>query len=290
MPPALPELDGVEHRHLDLPTGVRVHVAQAGPPDAPPVLALHGWPQHWWMWRHVIPLLARDHRVICPDHRGFGWSGWPHDGDFAKQRLADDAVAVLDALGHDRVHVLGHDWGGWTGLLLGLRAPERVRALLVIGIGHPWHPPKDAVLQGWRMGYQIPLATPVLGEKLVRDGGLVRGMLNAGWGDKSTWDQAAADHFTEMLAEPSQARASHRLYRSFLFRELAASQALAKQRLAMPARLVVGEREFFVPLARGFERAGDDASLEIVAGAGHFVPEERPGVVADRARELFARA
>jgi pimeloyl-ACP methyl ester carboxylesterase len=75
----LPELPGVRHACHDLPTGVRMHVAEAGDPGAPPILAVHGWPQHWWAWRGVIPALAAAHRVICPDLRGFGWSGQPDD-------------------------------------------------------------------------------------------------------------------------------------------------------------------------------------------------------------------
>jgi pimeloyl-ACP methyl ester carboxylesterase len=98
VPPRLPRLAGVEHRFIDLGTRVRAHVAEAGPPDAPAVLCLHGWPQHWWMWRRVLPLLDDSYRLVCPDLRGLGWSGWPDDGDFAKQRLADDALALLDAL------------------------------------------------------------------------------------------------------------------------------------------------------------------------------------------------
>ena len=69
-----PEIDGVTHRYVDLP-GVRMHVAEAG--GGPPILLLHGWPQHWWIWRKVIPALAENHRVICPDLRGFGWSEAP---------------------------------------------------------------------------------------------------------------------------------------------------------------------------------------------------------------------
>src|SRR3712207_2077102 len=118
MPPPLPELPGVEHRFLALPTGVRVHLAQAGPADAPPVLCLHGWPQHWWIGRRVSGLLAGEYRILCPDRRGFGWSGWPADGDFRKDRLAEDAIALLDALEIERAHLLGHDWGAFTGLLL----------------------------------------------------------------------------------------------------------------------------------------------------------------------------
>ena len=113
MPIPLPDVPGVRHAHHDLPTGVRVHVAEAGPADGPPVLCLHGWPQHWLIWRGVIGELQDSHRLICPDLRGHGWSGWPQDGDFRKARLADDALALLDALGIERADVIGHDWGGW---------------------------------------------------------------------------------------------------------------------------------------------------------------------------------
>jgi hypothetical protein len=108
MSPPLPQLPGVRHAHHELPTGVRLHVAESGDPGAPAVLAVHGWPQHWWAWRGVIPALAASHRVICPDLRGFGWSGQPEDGDFAKERLADDMLALLDVLGIERAGYLGH--------------------------------------------------------------------------------------------------------------------------------------------------------------------------------------
>ena len=137
---AMPEQPGVRHADHRLPTGVRLHVAEAGDPGAPAILAVHGWPQHWWAWRGVIPVLAQTHRVICPDLRGFGWSGQPDDGDFTKDRFADDMLALLDRLEIERAGYLGHDWGGWTGWLLGIRAPERFSRMLLVSIAHPWTP------------------------------------------------------------------------------------------------------------------------------------------------------
>ena len=291
MAPELPALPGVRHAHHDLATGVRVHVAEAGDADGPPVLCLHGWPQHWWMWRGVIPRLAERHRLICPDLRGFGWSEWPADGDFRKQRLADDAVALLDVLGIDRADVLGHDWGAWTGLLLAIGSPARVRNLLAVSIVHPWQPRAVALRNSWRFLYQVPLATPWLGERLVRTERFVTRVIRSGWGDRSTWDGEAAAHFEAVLREPHRARASHLLYRTFLFGELVPSSSgrYAGARLEMPARLLIGERDpLGAELVAGFERRGDDAATEIVPGCGQFLPEERPALVAERALELFA--
>jgi pimeloyl-ACP methyl ester carboxylesterase len=104
----LPHVDGVEHRFLELP-GLRVHVAEAG--EGEPLVMLHGWPQHWYEWRHLIPSLAKRYRVICPDLRGLGWTDAPPSG-YEKEELASDVLALLELLGLDRVKLVGHDWGG----------------------------------------------------------------------------------------------------------------------------------------------------------------------------------
>jgi len=289
----MPDLPDVEHRFIDLPTGVRMHVAQAGPADAPPVVCLHGWPQHWWIWRRVIPLLSAEHRVVCPDNRGAGWSGWPDDGDFRKPRLVDDTIALLDALDIDTAHVLGHDWGAWTGMLLAVDAPERLRTLLALGIVHPWQPTARAIRNGWRFAYQVPLATPVVGERLQRQPGFVTRVLKSAWGGRETFDDDAAALYEAAQREPTAARAGHRMYRSFVTGELWGSLAggFAGKRLGVPSRLLIGSREpLGTQLAEDFERHGDDATWDVLEGCGHFVPEERPERVVDDARTLFAKA
>jgi pimeloyl-ACP methyl ester carboxylesterase len=72
--PPLPPVEGVEHRFVRA-NGIRIHVAETG--QGPPLMLLHGGPQHWYAWRHIIPELAGEFRLICPDLRGFGWSDVP---------------------------------------------------------------------------------------------------------------------------------------------------------------------------------------------------------------------
>jgi pimeloyl-ACP methyl ester carboxylesterase len=267
MPPAMPELEGVEHSFHDLPTGVRVHLASAGPPDAPPVLALHGWPQHWWSWRHVIEELAGEFRLLCPDLRGLGWSGPPADDDFRKQRMADDAIALLDALGLEQVRIVGHDWGGYAAILAAVTAPERFSSLLAMSVGHPWVPPKVAARYGYLLAYQLPLAAPFVGERVIRDGRYVRGMLNNGRRDGSHWTDAEVDTYLDVLLDPAAAHASSKLYRDFLVHDLRRGPN-AGQRPAMPAKLLIGSREPFRALAAGFP-----GEIDVIDGAGHFIPE-----------------
>ena len=260
----LPSVEGIDHTFHDLPTGVRVHVAASGPRDAPAVLALHGWPQHWWVWRDVMRALDREFRVVAPDMRGFGWSGWPEDGDFRKQRVADDAIALLDVLGLERVKLVGHDWGGWAAILAALTAPERFSSLVAMGIGHPWVPRTVAARNAYRLAYMLPLS--------VAPGGLPRAILKSARRDGVGW----TDTELETYLAPLSADATRRLYRSFLTRELTARPG----RLAVPARLMLGRRE---PLGH-YLATNFPGEVEIVDGAGHFLPEEAPALVAERIR------
>jgi len=255
---------------------VRIHYDEHGAPDAPPVLCIHGWPQDARMWRRVAAITGDELRLVCPDSRGIGRSAWPRDGDFDKARIADDAVALLDALGIERVVLAGHDWGAYAALLLALRAPERVSRALILSIAHPWQPLTRMLRNGWRFAYMPPLAAPVIGPRIA--GRMAMIALRGGWGDRATWDGEMAREYAEMTAR--NASASTLLYRHFLLKET--TRSFRGERLAMPARLLIGERDAVgTAWAEGFERHVDaEASAEVIEGAGHFLPEERPELVA----------
>jgi pimeloyl-ACP methyl ester carboxylesterase len=288
MPPPLPALPGVEHEFHDLPTGVRVHVALAGPPGAPPVLALHGWPQHWWCWRRVIEALDGQVRIACADLRGFGWSSQPADGDYTKPRLVDDALATLDALGWDRALLAGHDWGGLAGYLTAVRAPERLSGLLVLGAAHPWQPPPRMLAHLWRFAYQLPLAAPFVGSALMREGHLPEAMLRHGAHGALT--DADIELYLSVLREPGPAGATEGYYRSFILRDAPAlGRLVGGRRLQVPTRLLYGREDpLGTALTEGLERHGDDVRVELLDGVGHWVPEERPALVAEHIRALAA--
>jgi len=277
----LPPVAGVRHRTVTT-RGVRLHVAEAG--NGPPLLLLHGWPQHWWSFRALIPRLAERYRVIAPDLRGWGWSDAP-PGDYAKATFAADVRALLDVEGLDRVRIVGHDWGGYAAFLLALEHPERVERIVALDIAPPWRtPPHPGQLLFLPFAsYQLALATPGLGLRLMTSGRLVPLMLRLGSAPRFRFggDEVAA--YTEPLREPARAAASVACYRTFLGRELVA-QVRRRNDLRVPALLLWGQTSLLRRIA-----GNPGIPTEVVPGAGHFLAEEAPDAVLRLAEPFLAQ-
>ena len=267
-----PELAGVRHAYVDA-GGLRTHVALAGPEDAPAVLLVHGWPQHWWCWRDVIPQLSATHRVIAADLRGHGWTAKPRDG-YAKDQLARDLLALLDALDLPTVTWIGHDWGAYSGFLAGLLAPERIERMLTMSIPHPWSG-RDPRLLAVLLAYQVPLSLPVLGPRVANP--LLRRLLQSGRG-KDPLSPSDLNLFAAQVP-PSTTVA---MYRSFLTQDLPAAVRgrFAGQRLQVPTRLLAGSRDLVVTGMQPGPVAGQpQLEVELVPGVAHWLPEQRPELV-----------
>jgi pimeloyl-ACP methyl ester carboxylesterase len=288
----MPQVEGVSHRDVHA-RGLRFHVAESGPADAPPVVLLHGWPQHWFMWRDVIPELATDRRVIAPDLRGLGWSDAPRSG-YRKQELADDVLALLSELGVERFDLIGHDWGAFAGFLICLSegGRERVGHYVACSIPHLWPPAERPSLRRLlTLWYQVALGSPGLGSGLMRHGRFTRQVLTVARSHgRYTDDELAA--FVDVLREPEHAHATSQYYRTFLLHELRPllAGAMRQQTLTTPTRLLWGGRDQILQGAKvsgDHERNAPSMTIEWVPDTGHFLPEERPELVVQRARDLF---
>jgi pimeloyl-ACP methyl ester carboxylesterase len=285
----LPQVDGVTH-HWVRARGVEFHYAEAGSGDDV-VLCLHGWPQHWYEWRQLMPALADRHRVIALDLRGFGWSEAPKDG-YEKENLADDVLSVLDELGIERVKLVGHDWGGWIGFLLCLREPNRFERYLSLNILPPWTSMRAMAPHLWRFWYQWLISSPGVGYQLHRSGKFVPKVLVGGSVRREPWDEKTIHAFSDTFTEPVRARAAVQMYRVFNLREVPeiARGRYANANLRVPTKLLFGTGDSALNhnLLAGYERHADQMTVEKVDNCGHFIADEMPDLVAERAREFFA--
>ena len=290
--PDMPHVEGVAHRDVTV-NGVRLHVAEAGDPDAPPMLMVHGWPQHWWEWRDLIGPMAESHRVICPDLRGFGWSEAP-DGRYNAEVFAADLAALLDALEVERTSIIAHDWGALASFILALRRPERVERYLALNIIHPFlRLTPDLVVHGsGNLWYQAAMSVPVISPALIpRRLPFINRQIRAATPNAACWDGGVLESFTDQMRDPARAVAHSRLYRwSFYggFMRIAFGRYRG-MRLRTPTLLLFGTEDFAIDprAAQGFEPYADDMRLELIPECGHFIADERPDLVRERAREFF---
>ena len=119
--------------------GVKLHVVQAGPKSGVPVILLHGFPEFWYGWRKQIPALAEAGcRVIVPDQRGYNLSDKPKGiKHYDVYTLAADILGLIDALGYEKVNLVGHDWGAIVAWGLANKYPERLHKLSILNAPHP---------------------------------------------------------------------------------------------------------------------------------------------------------
>ena len=143
----LPEASGFEHLVIETP-GLRTHVAAIGAGE--PVVLLHGFPQHWWQWHAIAPVIAAGgYRVICPDLRGAGWTV-ADDPRIERETRLRDLLALFDVLHIERAHLVSHDMGVITAMQLTYDQPERVRTAVQLSVPPGFMKFSPKVLPGFR--------------------------------------------------------------------------------------------------------------------------------------------
>ncbi|ORV10759.1 alpha/beta fold hydrolase [Mycobacterium celatum] len=289
----MPALDGVEHRYVKLSDDVTIHVADAGPADGPAVMLVHGFPENWWQWHALIePLVADGYRVLCPDLRGAGWSSAPRSR-YLKNEMADDLAAVLDRLGIDKVKLVAHDWGGPVAFIMMLRHPEKVTGFFGLNTVGVW-PQRDLSMLRhlWRFWYQIPIALPVIGPRVIAKPNSRFSRLLLSWvGDGFTPPDDDVQIYAECMRQPGHAVAGSRWYRTALTSEMLRwLREYNDARVDVPVRWLHGTGDPVITpdLLRGYADRASDFELELVDGVGHWIVEQRPELVLDRLRTFLA--
>ncbi|OYP19438.1 alpha/beta hydrolase [Streptomyces sp. FBKL.4005] len=268
---------GVRLRRVTV-NGVGLNVATAG--QGPAVLLLHGFPHTWRLWSEVIGPLARRHRVIAPDLRGFGASDRPADG-YDAGTLAADAEALLDALDAGPAAVVGIDLGTPPAFLLAMRRPGRVRRLVLMESLLGDLPGADAFLAGgppWWFGFHAEpgLAETVLAghEEAYIGWFLDRGTLGRGVRPDVRAELVRAYTGGEAL------RAAFGPYRALPVTARQIRAAVAGARLTVPA-LTIGAHPVGGALESQLRPCADRLTGRVIPDCGHIIPLDRPDALLD---------
>ncbi|WP_028653044.1 alpha/beta fold hydrolase [Nocardioides halotolerans] len=284
MPPTAPEV-----LEVALP-GVRLSCLTWGPREAPLVVALHGFPDTAWTWRHLGPhLAARGLRVVAPFLRGYAPSGLAADGYHVGGLMAD-AVALHGALGGDeRTVLVGHDWGAITANALGAHPDSPYRRIASLAVpplgamqGAPLRLAPRQVRQSW---YTVFNQLPVLPERTVDR------WLPKLWRDWSPGHDGAEDVALVRAAWPTRAHVAAAVgyYRAIRAPWAAPPAHHAWARTlgdvpTVPSLHLHGADDGCLQAAyaeHAATRLPSTARFELVEGAGHFLQVERPDVVDD---------
>lgn len=249
-------------------------VRDGGPTEGEVVVLLHGFPQDAASWTEVEKILHEGgYRTLAPDLRGVSVGARPTEvSQYRTIESVHDVVAMLDAAGVERAHIVGHDWGGFVAWAMPLEAPDRVRTLTVVSTPHPAALKKSLTrskqgLQSWYMGlFQVPWAA----EKLLTPGkpvwnAMVRGL-----------PSEHKERHAQRLADETARTAALNWYR--VLRMELPSPSVAWHRIDVPTLYVWGERD------PALGRAAAELTADYVTGpyqfevlrAGHWIPETRP--------------
>ena len=274
--------------HTAQVNGTRLHYVTAG--EGPPVMLLHGWPQTWYEWRHVIDLLADEYQVVAPDLRGFGYSAKPSAG-YDAATMAADLEALGDHLGLRDITVLGHDWGAVFGYVYAAKTPSQVRALGIVEMALPGVGVMEQAMapqpQGnflWHMGFQ---SVPDLPELLIagKERPYLRWFFEHFAYDPAAITAADLDVYTDAITQVGALRAGLAVYQDF-FTTADQVAALAKTPLEIPVRAYGGEACLGGATLASVQAVAPAAEGGVIERCGHWAGEERPDVVASIVRDL----
>ena len=284
-----------EFRRVPLSTGVTLNVALAGPPQAPPVILLHGFPESHRTWRGLAPLLEDQFRLVMPDQRGFAGSDRPPEVDkYRADILVDDMFALAEALGIERFALVGHDWGGAISWPAALRGDARLTRLAIINAPHPVIFQRSVIedeAQRAASQYINAFRTP----------GFEQAAEAMGWG--TLFNKSFSGH-VDLAIVPPEERAQYIAEWSqpggfaAMLNWYRASQLIvpppgiqvpipewvlsAFPKVHVPTLVVWGMKDkALLPIQLdGLDRLVDDLQIHRIPDAGHFVPWEQPEAVA----------
>jgi pimeloyl-ACP methyl ester carboxylesterase len=276
--------------------GVRIHYVTAG--AGKPVALLHGWPQTWYEWRHVIARLADRYFLVAPDLRGLGDSSRPSTG-YDKKTVANDIWTLMqDRLGFERFAVVGHDWGAPVAFRLAAEHPDAITHLVMLDVPVPGDQPAGAGARaaidprGATRWHHLFHQVPDLPEALTygRERLYLEFFFRNGCDVADAFSEADIAEYARAYSQPGAMRAGFNFYRA-LAKDVADNRATLQSgfKLPMPALGLGGggsrgRRELVVESLR---RVALKAEGGAIADCGHFIPEERPDELAERLRAFL---
>ncbi|MEM9954419.1 MAG: alpha/beta hydrolase [Chloroflexota bacterium] len=279
-------MENIEKQFINLGQ-VTLHVVTAGDKDGEPVVLLHGFPEFWYGWRKQIPFLVeKGYRVIVPDQRGYNLSDKPTGrANYTLDILAQDAAKLIEALGYDKVNLVGHDWGGVISWVIAAQYRDKLKKLVVLNA-----PSASVVTQEFlngnlehmlRMSYQGFFNLPIIPEVLIS----LNDYKTFGKGLQANATQGAfsdedIEQYRRAWAQPNAMTSMLNYYRANS--NLSGFTKLSKkQHITTPTLMLWGEKDSALvkEMAQPSMDLVEDGELVFFPHATHFIQHDAPDSV-----------
>ena len=276
--------------HMASVNGIQMHYVVGGQGD--PIVLLHGWPQTWYEWRHVMPALAKNYTVVVPDLRGFGDSSKPLTGYDGK--TAEDIYQLMTQLGFSQIFLVAHDIGVQTAYSYAAAHPNNVSKLVLMEFPFPgFLPPALGGNEPWWFAFH---QVPDLPEALVKgnEREYISWFLKGLAYNPSAITEEDIDVFTNHISAPGAMRAGFEYYRAFAV-DAEQNRESAKTKITTPVLVLGGDIYPAVggDLPGNFGLSSTQALAANVTGiivplSGHWIPEEQPQFVIEQLARFFS--
>jgi pimeloyl-ACP methyl ester carboxylesterase len=277
--------------HTASVNGIQMHYVIGGQGD--PVVLLHGWPQTWYAWRHVMPALARNYTVIAPDLRGLGDSSKPITG-YDGNTTAEDIYQLVSQLGlGQKIYLVGHDVGAQTAYSYAAIHPNNVSKLVIMDYVFPgFYPPSLEGVCCWWFSFHQTRDVPELltaGKEREYLSWHYRGLAY----NQEAITEADIDKYVSSYSASGGMRAGFEYYRAFPV-NAEQNKVLSETKLQIPVLALGGDiypalggdapGNFALDSTQGL---AENVKGVIVPLSGHYIPEERPDFLVEKLAEFF---
>ena len=293
--------DELQHHYAELEE-CRIHYVSRG--EGRPLLFLHGFPQFWFLWREQLADLGDDFAVYAPDMRGYNLSCKPEDPEAYRMRhLLGDVVGLIREFDVEPLTLVGHDWGGIVAWAVALKQAELLERLVIIDAPPPFTWNRDlrqSPKQRDAVNYMIELSkpSPEPEEMLTaNDFSMMDDIMRRIGGRDAVLSDADKTVYHEAWAQPGALRGGLNYYRAARMGEQVAAggvpeeyaSKISSQTVDVPTLVIWGESDtaLLPSLTRGLSEWVPRLRVELVPGAGHWVPYERPDRVNSLIREFM---
>lgn len=266
---------------------IELEVREAGADDGELVILLHGFPECWNTWRHQIqPLADAGYKVVVPNMRGYGKSSKPKD--YRRYHL-DELITDIEALrahyGHERFHLVGHDWGGAVAWWYAIHHEPKLKSLGILNLPHPLAfltKLKGSIGQMLKSWYMFYFQIPVLPEFFLKLGNFffLKQVLKRS-STKQAYDETDFQNLEQAWREPGAIKGMVSYYRALL-RNLRVPEG--DGRLSVPTRILWGEHDLALSMqaAKDSMQFLDNGELIIYSDATHWLAHDKPVEISQR--------